>query len=69
MQSEIFNMPAELNKIEQYLSNKQNSMLNSTVKRIEDFEKSSRTMLKIIYQSSIKNRELLLDMERKVKHY
>ena len=37
------------------------------LKRIEDFEKSSRAMQKATYAITLKNKEMLLDLEKKVQ--
>jgi len=55
-----------MNKLQMTLSKKEDFVLFTLLKRIEDFEKSSRAMQKATYAISLKNKEMLLDLERKV---
>ena len=58
---------AEMNKLKMTLTKKEDLVLFTMLKRIEDFEKSSRAMQKATYQISLKNKEMMIDLEKKVQ--
>ena len=56
-----------MNKLQVTLTKKEDFVLMTMLKRIEDFEKSSRAMQKATYQITLKNKEMMIDLEKKVQ--